>query len=128
MDKFKYEKIAPSIREMRSRRALSIIEKALAPLRPTAVMDPRYRQSRVISARNELRVQKSKSFLDIPDSKENYVPVKGIENQNFSLLNEPEVKILDSAPRTVPLTQNKFALEMDKMEVRLLAFYKSEIS
>lgn len=129
MDKFKYERAGPSIREIRSRRALSIIEKAVVPVRPVVVMDPRYRHSRIVSARNEMKIQKSKSFLETSDSKENFMPMreKVLESNNVSFLKYPEQSSIIPAPRTVPLIQNKFALDLEKMEERLSSFYATKI-
>lgn len=129
MDRFKYERVGPSIREIKSRRALSIIEKAVVPVRPVVVMDPRYRHSRIVSARNEMKVQKSKSFLEISDIKENFMPIreKVLESENLSFLKDPEPKSIIPAPRTIPLTQNKFALDLEKMEERLSSFYTTKI-
>jgi hypothetical protein len=126
MERFKYDKYAPSIREIRSRRALSIIDKPSLPVRPVLVNDSRARGTRIVSARNDLRINKSKSFLDTSEMKENlnWDSKNLLEKKlalNTSLVQEPSELIW--APKMVPVVTNKFYLDLERMESRLSNFY-----
>ena len=126
MERFKYDKYAPSIRIIRSRRALSIVDKPGAPVRPVVANDIRARGNRIVSSRNDLRINKSKSFLDHCEFKENLYPHdKVIEKKllNSSLCGLVETSELTYAPKVLTAGSNKFLMDLEKMEEKLSSFY-----
>ena len=131
-----------SLRENLTRRNTVSIEKIplkiLPTSKPSGIYQARIDNLRNISARINTRVKKSKSLLDISDSKENTYIKDDKPHQNLekSLITNreksPKVSVpvanpLKPGPRIMPSYSNKFSTDLSKLESKLLDFYSSTL-
>ncbi|OMJ92896.1 hypothetical protein SteCoe_4231 [Stentor coeruleus] len=139
MDKFKNDPIEKLLKEGRIKKNAGSYEKfpriLQVPLRPMPIPESRFSTIRNISVRLDLNGIKSKSLLNISDSKENtlgkqekvklaldryLIPLEKTQRAR----NTPSPKsYLQSAPKILPSFPNKFFIDLEAIESKLHIHY-----
>ena len=132
MEKFKNDKsvLNRSLKEDLSRKNTTSIERIAMRMQPSSRI-PGINPYKVVSSRNvyariDSRVKKSRSLLDISDSKENHCPKAENAKEFFpkaAKISISSITSLASAPKLIPLFHNKFAMDIERLEPKLQLFY-----